>query len=170
MCGTCDCGTHRASSSSGNMLGLHFYTILEVSQDHVSILDRFNRKGFVLMYEWGDPKKWQKIGEQVKRISPQGWEAENIGCLRNILIYLHLWSKTVHLPFTVQSPIKTLKEDKTKSQALTHTSKTVYSEEFLMKGHCGASRKCVDASQPKGNKYTLQWQNRSLWSALHHLH
>ena len=66
MCGTCDCGIDRASSSSRNMVGLHFYTILEVSQDHGSILDRFDRKGFVLMYEWGCPKKWQKIGEQVK--------------------------------------------------------------------------------------------------------
>ena len=135
-------------------------TILEVSQGRVSILDRFNRKGFALMYEWGDPKKWQKIGEKVKRISPQGWEAENIGCLRNILVYLNLWSKTVHLPFTVQSPIKTLKEDKTKCKALTHTSKTVHSEEILMKGHCGANRKYVHASQPKGNKYTLQWQKQ----------
>ena len=29
-----------------------------------------------------------------------------------------------------------------------------------MKGHCGANRKCVHASQPKGNKYTLQWQKQ----------
>ena len=79
---------------------------------------------------------------------------------RNILVYFHLWSKTVHLPFTVQSPIKTLKEDKTKSRAVTHTSETVYSEEFLTKGHCGTNRKCVDASQPKCNKYTLQWQKQ----------
>ena len=49
----------RAGSASRNMVGLHFYTILEVSQDYVSILDRFNKKVFILFlkYEWGDPKK-----------------------------------------------------------------------------------------------------------------